>query len=606
MISCTKRQIFIKKIVACITGLSFVTLTSLHISACSSDGKPVKIPNSIDDPVQVTVEGVDNSEVKANIDAYLITLPVISKKRAGIYEQEIKSKISTAVHAYGYYHPDIKIEFSNKKGFFSSSIKAIVDLGKPLFIRNCDIQIIGEGAYYQSFHKIAEQSRISSYRTLRHGDYEKLKENLKKKAFELGFFDAKFITSRILVYKEQNAADIVVIFDTGSRYFFGDLVFDETSKELIKPSETLVPFKKGDYFSQQKINEFNSNMSQTNFYSSVDIRPVVENIKDKKVPVAVNLERQKNNLFRVGLGYSTDEQIRGILAWDKPLINSSGHSLSSFVRMSGVKQDAQAIYKIPYRDPNLDYFYVKLAQVHTDYNDTLSDLSHGSLHYVSNLSKAWRRDFYLAVEYEKYTQALDHGYGFNVMPGISFSRRNTTGGSDPKTGYSIFFDNRFGSKLISDEDFWHTVLSLKSICSPSENTRLLLRFTQGAIIGANPKDLPPSMRFFVGGEKTLRGFSYQSESTREVGLLTGSKYLTSATVEFMFPLGIEDVRASVFLDSAVCTNSYKEESNVLFGPGAGIRYITDYGIFKADVAYGIDNHNDKHQLKLHLSFGPEF
>ncbi|MGN1280532.1 MAG: autotransporter assembly complex family protein, partial [Succinivibrio sp.] len=530
----------------------------------------------------------------------------ISRKKASIYEQEIRSKISTAAHAFGYYHPDIKIEYDNRQGFFSTAIKAVVDLGKPLFIRNCDIQIIGEGIYYQSFHKIVEQSRISSYKPLRHGDYEKLKEDLKKRSLELGFFDAKFITSRILVYKEQNAADIQIIFDTGKRYFFGDLILDENSRELMTPSEKIVPFKDGDYFSQQKINEFTSSLSQTNYYSSVDVRPSVEKIKDSKVPVTVKLERQKSNLFRVGLGYSTDEQIRGILAWDKPLINSEGHSFSSFVRMSGVKQDAQAIYKIPYRDPNLDYFYVKLAQVHTDYNDTLSDMSHGSLHYVSNMSKAWRRDFYLAVEYEKYTQALEHGYAFNVMPGFTFSRRNTTGGTDPKTGYSIVFDNRFGSKLISDENFWHTVLSLKGICSPSENTRLLFRFTQGAIIGSNPKALPPSMRFFVGGEKTLRGFSYKSESSREYGLLTGSRYMTAATTEFMFPTGIEDVRASVFVDSAVCTNSYADERNVLFGPGIGIRYITSYGIFKADVAYGIDNHNDRNQFKLHLSFGPEF
>ncbi|MGN1280533.1 MAG: hypothetical protein ACI4UM_01325, partial [Succinivibrio sp.] len=94
MIVSRKRQSFLWKMGAYFMGLAFMSSAAVHLTACSSDGRSVKIASSIDDPVGVSVVGVDNSEVKDNIDAYLLTLPVISRKKASIYEQEIRSKIS--------------------------------------------------------------------------------------------------------------------------------------------------------------------------------------------------------------------------------------------------------------------------------------------------------------------------------------------------------------------------------------------------------------------------------------------------------------------------------------------------------------------------------
>jgi translocation and assembly module TamA len=115
------------------------------------------------------------------------------------------------------------------------------------------------------------------------------------------------------------------------------------------------------------------------------------------------------------------------------------------------------------------------------------------------------------------------------------------------------------------------------------------------------------MRYFAGGDQTLRGFSYKSQSTRNSkDELLGSKYMSCATAEFEFPIGISNSRGAVFLDSAIVTNDYKEDHHLLYGPGIGYRYITPYGIAKIDIAYGIDNHRDKHGVRLHLQFGPEF
>ncbi|MCI7774008.1 MAG: hypothetical protein MR514_09125, partial [Succinivibrio sp.] len=288
----------------------------LFTTSCSSDNKPIKVKNTIVDPVKVTVKGINKDVVLNNVNAYIASLPTISKKRARLYDREIKENIQTALHAYGYYHPSVKLTYPKADDKLANEVVADIDVGKPLYIRNAQIDIIGQGSDYQAFYDIIKASNIKSYKLLDHGAYKELKEDLLNKAIELGFFDASFSVARILVYQEQNAADITLLLDTKKRYHFGQIIADDETKNLLKPSNSLINFTEGQDFSSKTLEKFSSSLSLTKFYKAVDVRALVEDRKDNKVPVKVNLARNSNNLFRVGLGYSTDEQIRGILGWD--------------------------------------------------------------------------------------------------------------------------------------------------------------------------------------------------------------------------------------------------------------------------------------------------
>ncbi|MGN0902695.1 MAG: autotransporter assembly complex family protein, partial [Succinivibrio sp.] len=453
--------------------IAFTCMILLSAVSCTSDNKPVKVSSVVEDPVEIKLKGISNSVLQTNAEAYLSTLPPISKVKARLYGRDITEKVTQALHTYGYYHPKIKITYPKKDEKFNTSVLVDVDPGKPLFIRNCDVEITGDGANYDSFNRIVEKSGVKTYSILDHSRYKKLKEDLLSRAFDMGFFDAKLTESRILVYQEQNAADVQIVLRTGRRYKFGEVKANDSTKELMKPSMSLVNFNPTTDYSSKTISDFSQSLSQTGFYKSVDVRPLVEERKDQSVPVFIDLEKQSSNMFRVGAGYSTDERVRGILGWDKPMINDRGHSLSSFIRASTVKIDAQTVYKIPHKNPNLDYFFIKLAQTHTDYNDTLSDLSHVSFHYTAYMTGSWRRDYYLSLEYEDYTQGDEKGHSVNFIPGVTISRRSTTGGLLPSAGYSVTFDNRFGTRAITDLNFWHSELTIKGAFATTENTRLL-------------------------------------------------------------------------------------------------------------------------------------
>ena len=587
--------------------ISTITIVLLMVSLGACSNKEVEnLKNSIKDPVEIVPKGLEG-EVLDNVKAHLNTLPQISLAKAPVFSREIEEKVKLSLRAFGYYHPKINMTFP-KDGDENRQLLVDIDPGKPLFIRNCNIEIIGEGAYYQSFKNIIQESGLSSYSMLSHGKYEDLKNALRERALALGFFDAELIISRILVFGEQNAADIEVLYDTGKRYQFGSITYVDDESENLSAMESvkkLQNFYPGTPFSSKKIADYSQSLSNTQYFRAVDVRAMVEKRENYKVPVEIALQRQKRNLARVGIGYSTDEDIRFMLGLDKPLLNHYGHSLSFFTRLSSVKQEAQAIYKIPRKNPNLDYYYVRLAQIHTDFNDTLSDVSHASFHYVANMTGKWRRDYSLRLEYEDYKQGLEEGTSTNLMPGLLLTRQSSTGGFDPHEGYKFTIDSTLATSAISDYDFARFNASFKAITSPTPNTRFFYRLNQGWILGKDSKKVPPSLRFFVGGDQSVRGFSYMSHSVIDRGYLKGGRYLSSATMEYQFPIGIANSRMAVFLDAGTSCDDYKD-AKLIYGPGIGYRYMSKYGTARVDFAVGIDNEENDRSFKLHFSFGPEF
>lgn len=576
-------------------------LGGMALSGCSSDALP-EHEVLVKDPVSFKVEGV-SGELYSNVKAYLDSMAVISKKRVFFYSREIEEVSSKAMRAYGYYHPEIKVQLPKEEDDQDSTVVVTIDQGKPVFIRNCTVEILGEGLEYQVFTDILDSSQLHPYQKLNHGQYEQLKKDIHQIALSLGFFDGKFTSSRIMVYKDQNVADIELLYDSGKRYKFGELLMDDETKELFKPSHKLQKFKQGDNFATDIINSFVSSLNQTGYYNSVDVRPALDKAHDYQVPLELRLARRANNNVRLGLGYSTDEGPRILIEWNKPLLNERGDSLSSLTTLTPVTQEAQLLYKIPRNNPNLDYYTLNASQMHVDLNDTLSDRSQLAAHYVANETGVWRRDYSLRFEYEDYSQAREKDRAINLMPALKLSRRESSGGFDPKRGYSLSLEALGGSRAITDHSFVQINASYKGVISPSENTRFLFKLQQGANLGPDAGNVPPSLRYFAGGDNSVRGFGYRDKAPHGNGGLKGGKYLTTGTVELQFPFGVSSSRLALFLDVGTATDDYEDE--LLYGPGLGYRFLSPYGIVRVDFAVGMQQDADN-LYHLHFAFGPEF
>ncbi|WP_245748867.1 autotransporter assembly complex protein TamA [Oceanisphaera psychrotolerans] len=135
----------------------------------------------------------------------------------------------------------------------------------------------------------------------------------------------------------------------------------------------------------------------------------------------------------------------------------------------------------------------------------------------------------------------------------------------------------------------------------AEKQRLIARAEQGAVWVEDVQELPPSLRFFTGGDMTVRGFSYQSITpVDENGDRLGAKYATALSLEYDYKVA-EKWRVASFVDTGTATNDYSEDWKV--GTGVGVRWLTPVGAVRVDLAFGVSE--EQVPMRIHFTLGPE-
>jgi translocation and assembly module TamA len=125
----------------------------------------------------------------------------------------------------------------------------------------------------------------------------------------------------------------------------------------------------------------------------------------------------------------------------------------------------------------------------------------------------------------------------------------------------------------------------------------------GATLLNDPlRDIPPSLRFFTGGDQSVRGYSYQSLGPRDAsGNVVGGTQLLTGSIELERAL-FKDWGVSLFYDAGNAFNSF---SNItLFqGAGVGLHYYTSFGALNLSVARPLEVVNPA--IHIHFTVGFE-
>ena len=545
------------------------------------------------------VKGLEG-EIKENVEAYLSTLPDFRKVNFASSEEKILESVRNALKVFGYYSPKIELVFRKST---SAELTVKVSKGKPVFIRRSDIVVVGEALNDPLYMFGLSNIKLKSHTPFRHTDYEDVKSLLFSRALTMGYFDAHFISSSVIVNTDENTADIFLVLDSGHRYRYGKITFkgDSRYKDIIAP---LITIKENDYFSMNRLSAMSGSLYDTGYFESAEVVPDIsksnnpENL-DYVIPVDITLTRRKFNIVETGIGYATDEGLRGQVKWLMPLINEYGHSLNMQMKLSRIRQEALVRYTIPRKDPLKDYYYFQAQQAYDDLNDTDSTIFEASAHYFSKLGRNWQYDTYVAFHTEDYKQGMESGYAQITGIGSSMTYLKFFPMQDPREGQRYMI-RAFGASehVGSDVTFLQLTGQIRWLFSPTQNSRFLLRFDEGVNISHDTSKIPPSYRFFTGGDTTIRGFGYKTLSeTFSNGTLKGGRYLSVASAEIQIPV-IEDLRQTLFIDAGNAPDKF-EEDEVYIGVGTGVRCVTKIGLIKLDLGFGVSETS----IPFHLHFG---
>ena len=554
---------------------------------------------------QVEIKGIKNDDILSNVRAHVDSIdPPSVSYQFEQYQQRLSEKTQQALQVFGYYHATILVS-APVEGLKNAKWQINVELGQVTNITELNIQLQGEAKDEPAMQALLAKLPLKKGKPLQHQDYESSKSQLQNLALTLGYFDFRFSEHTIKVFESSFSASINLVMDSGKRYHFGELLFveDDRAESLVR--ETL-PFTQGEPYQADKLALLNQRLRETQYFKNALVRPVVAKAKDYQVPIEVILTHKPRDNFDVGAGVSSDIGPRFTFKWQRPWVNNHGHAMGTELFLSKPERSLSLDYRIPIEDPVQNYASFQVGFQSQDDNDTRSNrfTLAAARHWTVEYSD-WQRAAFVRLEQETFTQGLDDEQTTRLLtPGFTLSRLRTRGGLDIDWGdkQNITVEAA-ADALLSDINMLRITAQSKWLRSWGEH-RLLWRIDAGALASEDFQKVPATLRYFAGGDQSIRGFGYRTlspfklndEGERE---LTGGQYLAVGSVEYSYPFK-PNWRMAVFVDAGTSTNKFA--GDIATGIGGGVNWLSPVGPVRIYLARG--NSDYEASWKIHFYMGP--
>ncbi|WP_339767663.1 autotransporter assembly complex family protein [uncultured Paraglaciecola sp.] len=550
--------------------------------------------------ISVDIEGADDSSLKDNIDVYIgiIGAPVNCELTQN-YRKTVKEAVTKAAQAVGYYQLEtLKMSLSKDKE--CSELYLTVQAGSRVKISKRRIELVGTEKPDDVLQGIVDKAQLKEGSYLEQGQYEGLKSKLLSMAQVRGYFDAKFTVQEIRIDFDTYSASVDLQFSAGKRYGFGKLIIPEDDKAQLLIRE-VSNFKEGDPYDADKLAIFNQNLKLTGYFQQVVARPLVSKADGLNVPIQLITSAKPRDTFNIGGGASTDTGPRLRFKWQRPWVNSKGHSLSAEMFISQPEQNASIKYKVPLEDPLNNYLSYQAGVKAENDNDTQSEaLTLAVQRHWGSQQSDWQRIGFLRLEQEKFTQGTDDQQTTTLLlPGLTLSRRRARGGLDINWGDKQQYTLEGATQeVVSDIDLVRISLQSKWLRSYGKH-RVFVRAELGAIATNDFSQVPSSLRYFAGGDQSVRGFALNTLSPEEDDELTGGQYLNVASAEYSYPVS-QNWRMALFTD--IGNASDKPFKDLATGIGLGASWSSPVGPIRFYFARG--NSVEETTWRFHFSMGP--
>ena len=562
------------------------------------------------------VEGLD-SGIADNVKLHLNSLTFPNNEfELAQFEERVRELTTTALRAYSYYKADIKIENLNRASFESDGVLIKVSPGTKVKVTKVQLKLDQEStqtAYFpEELKQVLQSFKAMQGLPLDQSKYDGLKSRLQSFASIFGYFDFVLSQHQIKINLANNEAEVHWALQFGERYKFGNLDYltDDKGRTLV---EAVMPYMHGDYFNQQLLGEFTQSVRQTAYYESVVIRANLDAMtaqqkQDNIVPIEALLKTKPRDTYQFGIGASTDSGPRITMNWKRPWVNLKGHSLSSELYFSAPKKTIALGYTIPMANPLNDFFKVQVGvqQLSEEQRDSETYTLAAQRQFGAKQENDWDKIVFLRYEYERFVQGIDEEQSTQLLlPGITLNRVRKRG--------DLFIDwgdrqqltiESASDRVISDINIVRLTARTKWIRTYGKH-RLIFRGDAGAIVTNNFERVPSSLRFFAGGDQSIRGFSLNSLSEKRIDdatgelELVGARFLSVASTEYAYQL-YDDWRAAVFVDAGSADDDFGK--SLAYGVGAGAHWLSPIGTVRLYVARGFSD--EENTWRVHLTIGP--
>jgi translocation and assembly module TamA len=562
------------------------------------------------DTLKVIVSGVDKdlaAAVKANLTAsQYATRKDVTDTQARVLANDAAKQAPAALQPYGYYNAQATSDLQHTGSEWQ--VRLQVTPGPATKVATLDVQVPDVALELRpvkiavrAFHpRVGEQMNDATY--------EASKAAIGSAMLESGYLDAKATEHKVAVMRADNRAAIHLHYDVGERYKLGEVTFEGSQ---FRPGflQRYVPWEAGEWYSQSNLLALQQALTDADYFSIVDVEPEVAQAKNHVVPVKVEVAPAKRTVYTAGVfvGTDTGPGVRGGVR--RRWINRRGHTLDTEVLVAQRLKTAQVVYGIP--RPGHDHASFNLGIGYRDENTRTSVSRTFSI--AANETRDWHgwvRTIGVHLLSGTFTvgnsgnnvdiPGIERGRSTLVYPEVGLTKKVADNPLFVRKGYSINLVARAGPGI--DTRFAQALADVTWIHAIGRRDRLILRGNAGITSVADFSQLPPQLRFFAGGDRSIRGYAYQAIGPRNgYGLVVGGQRLLvgSATIEHYFT---RNWGMAAFVDSGDAFDG--TDFHARTGAGIGLRWRSPVGMVRVDVGVPINNPY-YHGAQLHIVIGPD-
>ena len=555
--------------------------------------------------VELKVLGLDGDVLKNVRAALVLPTGLVKDGKVDVlwldhFQEQIPRKVQDALESLGYYKATTTVlREMTPEGIFLVTVK--VEVGEPVRVRNVVVRIEGPGEGEAALRNAIEKFPLKKGDILRHDVYEEAKRGIYDLSIGMGYLNGRFSRHDIQVQVNQSSADIDLVYVTGPRYLFGQSNFSGAPGYPQKFLNRNVAFKEGDVFSYEKIWQTQRNLTLADRFSDVRIETDKEKALENRVPVDIKLTPSPEKQVKIGGGYGTDTGPRFSVNYRDKNVLDAGYQWDTGVNISTVLQGAAMGFTVPGAD--IRTYSALKGNLKREMTDTYTtkefslELQHVRPYFLDKSGA-----IFLQLLREDSDAGDQKTNTFSLMPGFRMFDRQYDNPVRPTKGFSYLAEIRGTHQdLGSYTGFIQGTLTGSGLYSLWGGFSFLTRINAGVTLqNEGSKDLPIAIRYFAGGDNSVRGYAYQSLGAKDdQGNVVGGKNTLVGSVEVERTIW-KNWGAAAFYDVGNAFNSFRE-MELAQGAGIGCRYYTPVGPIKLDIARQIGI--PEPAFRLHLGFG---
>lgn len=522
--------------------------------------------------------------------------------------------------AQGYYEAEISADLETNESENTVAAHIKISEGKPVIVAQMQLEVTD----YPELQPVLESHRpdfpLAVGKVMTEQAYQQTGAKIKELLLDEGRARAE-VERRAQVIVDEHRADVFYRAEAGPTSVFGEARVEglkDVAPEIVTRE---VAYQLGERFSNKAIQTSRKNLLGLDLFSEVQINPGMLPNDPSIVPTEIRVEEKPPREIRIGIGYGTEDQVRGQIAWRHNNWLGGGRRLEIGAKLSSIVREGQINFLQPHFLGRQNRFALTLAPQQLDEPGFFLNSTRLQPRLERKFSDTLTGFLAYRVEYDKLDnispatiQFLKDFQEKGVLSGLALGLVANTADDplNPTRGWALSFSaEQVGSFLGGAFDFFklqtegktYYLLFPKIVLA----SRLKLGFAQP--FGGRRAEVPLFERFYAGGSSSVRGYG-----RHRLGPLSaaddpvGGRSLIEGSVELRREFFSPNIGGALFLDfGQVSLHSFDLPMDHLkFAAGFGVSYTTPVGPLRFDIGFPFSPPKKDRPWQIHFSIGQSF